>query len=136
MKKIINGRMYDTSTAKLIGDWNNGHFTNNFAYCSECLYQKKTGEFFLHASYNGNSASWGEKIIPISYEEAQKWAEEKLDAERYINTFGEPEEKEEKVQLKIYVSNVTLSKIKQNASRSGKTLSQYVENMLINDISL
>ena len=84
MKKIISNKVYDTNTAQKLGDWDNGHYTNDFAYCAETLYRKKTGEYFLHgeghalskyASHSGNSSGWGEKIIPMSYTEAQTWAE-------------------------------------------------------------
>ncbi len=47
MKKIINGKRYDTETAKLIGS--DGYSNpSDFNYWSEDLYQKKTGEFFLY----------------------------------------------------------------------------------------
>ena len=32
MKKIINGRLYDTETAKLIGSWSNGFSSSDFHY--------------------------------------------------------------------------------------------------------
>ncbi len=41
MKKIINGKKYDTETATRLADWNNG------GYCKETLYQKHTGEYFM-----------------------------------------------------------------------------------------
>ena len=46
MKKIINGRKYDTETAKHIGSRSEGQ-PGNFEYFTEDLYLKKTGEFFL-----------------------------------------------------------------------------------------
>ena len=49
MKKIINGKVYDTSTAERVGGWNNNCSTSDFGYCSEDLYRKRTGEFFLFA---------------------------------------------------------------------------------------
>ena len=143
MKKVINGKLYDTETAKKCGEWDNGYYTNDFNYCSETLYLKKTGEYFLfgegnalssYASHSGNSSGWGEKIIPMSYDEAQTWAEKHLDGEKYIGIFGEPEEDDEKVQLKAYVSNVTLAKAKQNAAQAGITLSQYIEGLINGNI--
>ena len=32
MKKIINGKMYNTETAKEIGSWNNGRYRSDFYY--------------------------------------------------------------------------------------------------------
>ena len=42
MKKIINGRKYDTETAKHIGSRSEGQ-PGNFEYFTEDLYLKKTG---------------------------------------------------------------------------------------------
>ena len=48
MKKIINGKRYDTDTATLIGynGYNGSH--SDFSYWCETLYQKRTGEYFIH----------------------------------------------------------------------------------------
>ena len=101
MKKIINGRMYNTETAKACGEWSNGYYTNDFSYCAETLYRKKTGEFFLfgeggamskYSERCGDMRGYGEQIIPLTEEAARAWAEKRLTAEEYIGVFGEPEE--------------------------------------------
>jgi len=102
MRKIINGRTYNTETSKRIGQWSNGHYTNDFAYCSEDLYKNTKGAYFLHgeggamskyAARSGDNSGWGEEIIPMTAEEAQEWAEEH-DTDAYIAEFGTPEEAE------------------------------------------
>lgn len=45
-KKIINGKLYNTETATLVGRWWNKYSIHDFKYCEESLYRKKTGEFF------------------------------------------------------------------------------------------
>ena len=52
MKKIINGKVYDTDTAKLIGSWDNGIY-GDLDSVSEDLYRKRTGEFFIFG-HEGN----------------------------------------------------------------------------------
>lgn len=47
MKKIINGKVYDTETAKILGTWSSPVFVTDFSYYTETLHQKRTGEFFL-----------------------------------------------------------------------------------------
>lgn len=102
MRKIINGKMYDTETAEEI-DWcENMTNPGNYSYCKEVLYRKKTGEFFLHGK--GNAASMyaevqadrmrspGEKIVPLAIKEAMVWVENYSDADTYIDLFGEVEE--------------------------------------------
>lgn len=102
MKKIINGRRYDTDTAQKVAEWDCGCARNDFSYVEETLYQKRTGEFFLYGI--GGPASWcayacptggydgGEKIKPLSEEEAREWCERHLDADDYEAIWGEPEE--------------------------------------------
>ena len=140
MKKVINGKVYDTDTAKKCGDWDNGYYTNDFHFCAETLYQKKTGEFFLHGDGNANSKysrscgqnEWcgDEKIIPMAYDQAQKWAEEHLTGDEYIAIFGEPEEDEEKAQIHINLSKGAISKLKQAAQKNGLTVSAYIEQLI------
>ena len=47
MKKIINGKKYDTNTATKVADYWNGYGASDFNYVSEELYLKNTGEYFL-----------------------------------------------------------------------------------------
>lgn len=102
MKKIINGKRYDTGTAKLIGEASYSNRTD-FNYWSEELYQKRTGEFFIYGeggpaskysrSTGQNSWSGGEKIIPITIKEAKEWAEKYLDGDEYEALFEVEEDK-------------------------------------------
>jgi hypothetical protein len=101
MKKIINGKKYDTDTAELVGEWDNGHYYTDFSWCSEALYRKRTGEFFLHGKggarsrwceWVGNCVCDGEGIIPLNITMAKEWAENNLSADEYEEIFGEVEE--------------------------------------------
>ena len=92
MKKVINGKKYDTSTATFI-DTYTYKYPSDFEYFNEDLYQKKTGEFFLDGE--GGAASKyaqdgetggrisGSKMIPLTETEAQAWVEKHADAELY-----------------------------------------------------
>lgn len=102
MKTIINGKLYDTETAKYIACFDNGLPHNDFNYYYEEFYRKKTGEFFLYGEGGaaspyceylpGGMRGYGENIIPIELYEAKEWAEEHLSTEYYIEIFGEVEE--------------------------------------------
>ena len=112
MKRIINGRRYDTETAKLVGS---AGYSNSmdFHFWYEELYQKKTGEFFLYgeggprSKYSRqtgqNQWSGGKEIKPLSLKEAQEWAEEYLNADEYEQVFGKIEE--DKTQISTWVSD-------------------------------
>ena len=101
MKKIINGKTYNTETAKAVSTWCNGEYGNIF-YVEETLYRKKTGEYFLYGMSGAagtyaekascNNWSGGSKFIPCTVDQAKEWLEEYGTAEEYIVAFGEPEE--------------------------------------------
>lgn len=101
MKKIINGKKYDTDTAEEVGCWSN-HQYGSFDFCEETLYRKKNGEFFLEG-YGGpltcyreacGSNEWrsGTQIIPMTESEAREWAMEYLDGDEFEEIFGIVEE--------------------------------------------
>lgn len=101
MKRIISGKSYDTSTARKVYEWSSTLGRSDFGYCEEELYCKKTGEYFLHGKGGPASkyaqavghSSWtgGERIMPLTYAEAQEWAERHM-GEDYVAEFGEPDE--------------------------------------------
>ena len=52
MKKIINGKKYDTDTASCVGSWDNGYGYSEFGYFSEALYRKDLAS----SSFTGRAA--------------------------------------------------------------------------------
>ena len=83
MKKIINSKKYDTQTADVIHEWDNGIYGNDFRSCEETLYKTKNGAYFLHGQggamskyaepCGNNSVGGGSDIIPMEKEEAFQW---------------------------------------------------------------
>lgn len=136
MKKIIRGKRYDTDTAKLVGEYWNEISPRDFGYLDEALYQKRTGEYFLHGqggamtkyavSTGQNSWSGGEQIIPLSYEAAKEWAEERLSADEYEDIFGEVEEDETKKTVAYSLPVATIETVKREASERGIGLSEVI----------
>ena len=141
MKRIIKNKLYDTDTAQRLGEYAPNPDQGNFSYFCETLYRKKTGEFFLHGEGNAaskyarscgqNERCGGEKIVPLTYAEAQAWAEEHLDGEDYIAIFGEPEEDNGSVAaLNIRISAAKMQKLRQAAGKRGVSLVELVESMI------
>ncbi len=100
MKKVVNGIMYNTATATRIAGWESGNMSD-FAYCCECLYQKKNGEFFIHgeggpltvyAKHYDGCSGYGERIEPITEDDARIWCERHLDGDAFEKIFGPTEE--------------------------------------------
>ena len=98
MKKIINGRVYDTETAKKIRKWDNGLYGNDDRACREILYKKTKGEYFLfgnggaltkYSIPHGNSSCGSSDIIPLTKDEVKFWMEKKGDPDTYTKEFGE-----------------------------------------------
>ena len=100
MKKIINGKLYNTETAKKLGDWESDQDYRGLYHEEEVLYRNKAGNYFLYG-YGGagskysqqigvNEWSSGESILPLEEEDARKWAEAHLDGNEYEMIFGEP----------------------------------------------
>lgn len=141
MKKIIKNKLYDTERAQLLGEYAPNPDQSDFSYFVETLYRKKTGEFFLHGegsaaskyarSCGQNERCGGEKIVPLTYAEAQAWAEEHLDGDDYIAIFGEPEEDNGSVAaLNIRISAAKMQKLRQAAGKQGVSLVDLVESMI------
>jgi len=101
MRKVINGRTYNTETSKKIGSWDNGVYGNDLRSCEEDLYKNTKGAYFLvgeggplskYSVSHGNSTSGRRELIPMTVTEAQEWSEERLMVEEYEAEFGVQEE--------------------------------------------
>lgn len=140
MKKIINGKVYDTDTARRLGEWSDGQGWRDFSHVEENLYRKKTGEFFLHGeggpatryarATGQNSWTGGERIMPMSYREAREWAEEHLDGDEYEAIFGQVSEDESRVQVCYSLSAATVETIKRRAAELGISASAYIDKLV------
>jgi hypothetical protein len=138
MKKIIEGALYNTETAREIGHAEPaGYDTRDFSYYCETLYKTKAGKYFLHGEgggnskygeWHGNSGGPGEEIRPYTPADASEWAEENLDADDYAAEFGEPEEAAEgREALNISVPRELKIKLERMRSETGKSISQIIE---------
>lgn len=142
MKKIINGKVYDTEKAKELGAYANYGSWRDFNHIEETLYKKKTGEFFLfgeggpstrYAEHVGqNEWSGGSRIMPMTYDEAKVWAEKHLEANEYEEIFGEIVEDDGsgKQVVSISVSPATWEKAKREAAKKGIGISEYIESLI------
>lgn len=101
MKKIIEGKLYNTETAEKIGGIYHGNY-GDLNYWDNELYVTKKGAYFMTWEGGANSQyaehiahdkiTGGEGMAVMTEDEAKNWAMENLDAEEYIEAFGEVEE--------------------------------------------
>lgn len=139
MKKIIDGKKYDSDTAELIESYSYSN-RNDFNYISEDLYLKRTGEYFLYCEGGANSKyavsagnntwSGSEQIIPLSFESAKEWAEEKMSGDKFEKLFGKVEEDESKKIISISISAMNHEKLKRAASEKGISVSGLIDVLI------
>lgn len=142
MKKVINGKVYDTTTATQIAYWESGSKTSPSWY-EEMLFRKRNGEMFLfgrgyatspYAQRNPDgNLSVGSAIRPISWEDAQLWAKDKLDDVDFDKLFGE--EDDGRVTTTISFSRKAHATARRNALRLGISTSAYIELLIKNGIT-
>ena len=98
MKKVINRKVYNTETAILIAEWDNGIYGNDFRSYYENLYKTKKGAWFLKGSggpaspyskTSGNTSYGSSNIIPLSESGVKNWLEEKNFVEILEKYFAE-----------------------------------------------
>ena len=86
MKRIIDGKSYNTETAQEIATWSNHYGCNDFKHCEESLYRTKKGAWFVageggamskYAVQYGNAYGGGSCLEPITEGEAREWLESK-----------------------------------------------------------
>lgn len=142
MFRVINGKRYDTEKAQKVAEAYSSLGRTDFGYWEEELYRKRTGEFFLYGwggpasgyskSIGVNEWSGGEKIRPLTIEEAMEWAEKHLEGEEYEEIFGEVTETDEKKTVALSLSLAAIDKMKRSAAAAGVSFSDYVEELIMN----
>ena len=85
MKKVVNGKRYDTETAALVAADSYSNY-GDFEYWSEELYRTKRGNWFLcgeggamsrySRSVGQNETGGGSAIIPLAEGEALAWLDD------------------------------------------------------------
>lgn len=141
MKKIINGKVYDTTTAKEMASYSNAGSWRDFSHYEETLYLKKTGEFFLFGeggpmtryarTIGQNEWSGGKHIEPLTYKAAKEWAEEHLDGDEYEAIFGAVVEEEGKETVTWSLPSALVARLRREAQEAGVTVGALVEKKLV-----
>ncbi|MDO9491268.1 hypothetical protein [Acetobacterium sp.] len=151
MNKVIKNKLYNTQSATQLADWDNGYPRMDPLYVKENLYIKKTGEYFIHA-YGGaatqyaeqsgnNQFTAGEILLPITFEEAENWAKEKLQVEVYDKIFGINPGTENKEEVGIYLKIPAVLdkrmrfKLQREKDPKIKTIGNYIISLIKKDLN-
>ena len=98
VRKVIDGKLYDTSTADEIATYENTNDIGNFHHFSETLYKTKKGAWFIYGEGGALSkyaetgpgySSQGEDITVLTDDEAMGWLEEYNFPELVLEYFPE-----------------------------------------------
>ena len=116
MKRIINGKRYDTEKAREIGIGYSGDTG------ATTLYRKRTGEYFIHSATGDNSA-----IVTVNLHEARIWARQYLSPAEYAAAFG-PESSPSA--LFVEIGKDLMAGLRAGASADGITLKALVERII------
>lgn len=143
MRKVINGKVYDTGTAKLVAEWDNGEQFGSFASVEYGLYRKKTGEFFLHV-WGGAATRWAavrdgrtkaaEHVVLVSYDEAREFAERHADVDMYGEVFGFAEDEATVTVTVRGVDSMAKALLDAEASRTGRTLGDVLSECVLSHL--
>lgn len=139
MKRVINGKLYNTDTAVDLAVYE-ANATDSLNYYSERLYRKRTGEYFIHgeggartryAASDGDGWSrGGEAIFPLSVDEARAWAEEHLPGDEFERIFGAVSEDGDTVKTSFDLSPDLAAKLQYVAAERGVSRRAVIEELI------
>lgn len=138
MQRRIKTQMYDTNTARLIGEYIN-HINDETVH--EILYKKRTGEYFLcikPEKSDNNVFSIQESIQPISYTKAKEWFKKANKTDKDLATddvynyeFGIPTKSEEREMTTIKLSRLAKRKLERMSIKQGISQSKIIEKLIL-----
>lgn len=144
MRKIIDGRTYNTSTAREVGAWENGRDYGDLGYCSETLYKTRRGAWFVHGEGGPQSAYsrrvddstivGTSRLVAISEDEARDWVARKLDADVYEAEFGEAEEAGDLVtrqRVNVSLANGVADGLRRYSAACGTPVSRLIDQAVL-----
>lgn len=152
MRKRIHGLLYDTDTAEKLAEFNPAPYDiRNLNHISEELYKKRTGEYFLYGEGGANTIyseqvgtnewSGGEKIIPLSFDEAREWYEKAMNEDEndapeeiYDREFQTIKREGGKVSGSYSISKTAKRVLERLSASTGKNQSQVIEDLIMTAI--
>lgn len=139
MKKVINGKLYNTNTAVELACYE-ANVTDGLNYVTERLYRKRTGEYFIHgeggartryAASDGDGWSrGGEAIFPLTAAEARAWAKERLPGDEFERIFGAVSEDGAVVKTSFDLSPDLAAKLQDVAAERGVSRRAIIEELI------
>ena len=99
MRQVIDHKLYDTTTAKRLHAWDNGHNPGDFHLREKTLYRTDKGVLFIHheggaltdmaRKCGSNGTCGGEELEPVSREDAIRFLESHGGADVLLEEFAD-----------------------------------------------
>lgn len=99
MKKVLDGKIYNTEKAEKLYEWCNRKFVGDLEYCEEALYRTPKGAYFIFGrggamtkyahQCGSNSTCGGAGIEVLTEVEAMSWLEEHDGSDALIKFFAD-----------------------------------------------
>lgn len=140
MKKIINNKVFDTDTAKLIKQADHDNIKSSEGSCKQSLYRKRTGDYFLCVSgartdtfhnlhLDAQTHDRERHIYCLTYEQARAWCEAEMTAEEWLENF-EPAEDDSLCPLNLTLSASAVSKFRLSAQQQQISQRELMERLI------
>ena len=136
VKRIIDGKTYNTETATQLASWSSASdpATANQQYeHGGVLYQTRFGAYFV-VQYDESQDPWDgnyEKLIPLDPEQALRWAEKHCSADDVEAIFGEmPEAGEAEAKLTLRMPDVLRKRLVALAEARKQSLNAWIVRCL------
>ena len=139
MKRVINGKLYNTDTAVELACYE-ANATDSLNYYSERLYRKRPGEYFIHGEGGARtryaaatSDGWnrgGEAIFPLTAAEAREWAEQHISEEDFERLFCAVSEDGDTVKTSFDLSPDLAAKLQDVAAERGVSRRAVIEELI------
>ena len=139
MQIMIGNRCYDTQTAKALGHWQRGYTTDK-GHLNETLYVTENGDYFLYGAGGPrsryaqrvapNTWGYGERILPMSVDEAHAWAENHLTESEQDRQLSADGDHEGQTSITLQLRSVTIARLQQEAAKQGVQPSELADRLL------
>lgn len=151
LKKIVDGKKYDTETADEIAafDCNSDFGSETYRNFGETLYQTPSGAFFLVGEGLSQYTPWcapipgtneygrGHALVPLSSEETKTWLEIRGLVDEYEEIFGQIEEAPvaDGRDVVVHLNAQLLFQIHQRLSETSQSLADFLEYAISKEFS-
>lgn len=143
LKRIIDGRTFNTATAQSLAYFAHEPGYEEYRHQWESLYQARSGAYFLvgegmsHTPWSAaipdcNDRMRGHALLPLTKAEAKHWLELREKTAEYAEVFGEPAEAaaSEFEGVSIRLPQLLIEELRAAAASQGQTISQLVWSLL------